>query len=225
MSTAAPRWGLGDAAVGWVLAVLAAIVAVSMVAPSNGKVTLGALAAGQVGLWAGLVGTVIYSTRAKGSGSLVEDFGFRFELPDVGLGLIAGVLCQLVLVPAIYIPLQWAIGRQDIAKPAKELAHQAHGAAYIGFAIAVAVMAPVIEELFFRGLVLRSLERRFGTAWAVVGSSVAFGGAHLQLVQLPALIAVGLVFGILRVRSGRLGPGIVAHAAFNAVAVVALAHA
>jgi membrane protease YdiL (CAAX protease family) len=87
----------------------------------------------------------------------------------------------------------------------------------------VAVVAPVVEELFFRGLVLRSLERRVGTAWAVVGSAVAFGLAHFELLQLPALVGVGVVCGVLAVRTGRLGPGIFVHAAFNAVAVATLA--
>jgi len=207
-----------------VISVAASVVAFGLVSP-HGKVTLGALAAAQAALWAGMLGVVVRSSRSKGAGSLAEDFGLRVERGDVGVGLVTGMLSQLVLVPAIYLPLQWAFGRHDISKPAKELARTAHGSPYIGFAIAVAVVAPVIEELFFRGLLLRSLERRFGPRWAVAGSAVAFGLAHFQGLQLPALIAVGVVLGMLAVRTGRLGPGIVAHAAFNAVVVVALARA
>ncbi len=219
-----PRWGMGDALLGWAVSVAASIVVFGVVSP-HGKVTLGALTAAQIALWAGMLGVVVRSSRVKGSGSVAVDFGLRFERGDVGVGVVTGLLCQLVLVPAIYLPLQWAFGRQDISKPAKELARTAHGTPYIGFAFAVIVAAPVIEELFFRGLLLRSLERRFGARWAVAGSSLAFGIAHFQGLQLPALIAVGLVFGVLRVRTGRLGPGIVAHAAFNAVAVIALSRA
>jgi membrane protease YdiL (CAAX protease family) len=215
---------MGDAVVGWAISVAASIVAFSLVSP-HGKVTLGALTVAQLALWAGMLGVVVRSSRVKGAGRLAEDFGLRFARSDVGVGVVTGLACQLVLVPAIYLPLQWAFGRHDISKPAKELARTAHGTPYIGFAFAVAIVAPVIEELFFRGLLLRALERRFGTGWAVAGSSVAFGLAHFQGLQLPALVAVGLVFGILRVRTGRLGPGILAHAAFNAVAVAALARA
>src|SRR5689334_13440418 len=105
MSTAAPRWGLGDALLGWAAGIVLAVVAVGVVAPGKGKVTLAALAAGQVGLWVGLLGVVIRSTRAKGSRSVVDDFGLRFERADVAIGIVSGLLCQLVLVPAIYIPL------------------------------------------------------------------------------------------------------------------------
>ena len=45
------------------------------------------------------------SSRVKGSGSLAEDFGLRFERGDLGVGAVSGLLCQLVLVPAIYLPL------------------------------------------------------------------------------------------------------------------------
>lgn len=221
MSEAVPRWGLGDAAVGWLVAVLLATVALGLTL-SDGEVSLGALTAGQAALWCGLAGTVVRASRRKGYGTLAADFGLSIERADVARGLVVGVLSQF-LVPVIYLPLRWAIDPEDVERPARELAEHAHGTPFIGFAIAVVVIAPVIEELFFRGLVLRSLERRFGTAWAVAGSSLAFGAAHLQLVQFPALAAAGVVFGLLAVRSGRLGPGIVAHGAFNAVAVIGLA--
>jgi membrane protease YdiL (CAAX protease family) len=218
-----PRWGLGDAIAGWILGVVGATVLGSLVPVGrSGKPTLGGEALSEVGLWIGLVGVVVLASRRKGTGSLADDFGLRVERRDLS-GLALGVICQLVAVPAIYVPLSWLIGQRDVGKPARELAAQAHGVPYVGFALAVAVVAPVVEELFFRGLVLRSLERRVGTAWAVVGSAVAFGLAHFELLQLPALVGVGVVCGVLAVRTGRLGPGIFVHAAFNAVAVATLA--
>jgi membrane protease YdiL (CAAX protease family) len=90
-------------------------------------------------------------------------------------------------------------------------------------AVVVIVGAPVVEELFFRGLVLRSLQRRFGDGWAVAGSAVAFGLAHFEPLQLPALVVLGVVLGVLALRTGRLGPGMFAHGAFNAITIIALA--
>jgi membrane protease YdiL (CAAX protease family) len=49
-----------------------------------------------------------------------------------------------------------------------------------------------------------------------------FGVTHFQLLQFPALVAFGAVLGFLALRTGRLGPSIVAHMAFNAVTVTAL---
>jgi membrane protease YdiL (CAAX protease family) len=86
----------------------------------------------------------------------------------------------------------------------------------------VGIGAPIVEEIFYRGLAQRSLIRRFGPLWGIVLSSVLFAGSHLELLQFPALVAAGAVFGVLAYRFGRLGPAIVAHMVFNMTAVVAL---
>jgi membrane protease YdiL (CAAX protease family) len=81
------------------------------------------------------------------------------------------------------------------------------------------VAAPVVEEIFYRGLLQRSLIRRVGPGWGVALASVLFSAAHLQLLQFPALALAGGLFGILAYRCGRLGPAIVAHMVFNLTAV------
>jgi membrane protease YdiL (CAAX protease family) len=86
----------------------------------------------------------------------------------------------------------------------------------------VGLAAPVFEELFYRGLWLRAIERRAGTLVAVIGSSVLFGLVHFEPYDLPALIGFGAIVAILTVRTGRLGPAIWAHVAFNLTAVVGL---
>ncbi|HMC42582.1 MAG TPA: CPBP family intramembrane glutamic endopeptidase, partial [Acidimicrobiales bacterium] len=82
----------------------------------------------------------------------------------------------------------------------------------------------LVEELFFRGLLQRSLAGWLGPGPAIGVAALGFGLAHGEAVQLLALVAFGVVLGVLAQRSGRLGPGIVAHAAFNGatIAVIAL---
>ena len=218
------RWGLGDAAAGAAIGFVASGVAASIWTAATGTdvESLGALAAGQIGLWLGLLGWPVVASRVKGSGSLVDDFGLRARPVDA-LGLLVGVACQVVVIPLLYLLVQLVTGDLDVEGPARELADRAHGAGFVVLALLVVFGAPVVEELFFRGLLLRAAERRWGTRWALAISSVAFAASHFQLVQFPGLALVGLVFGILVVRSGRLGPGIAAHIAFNATAVVTLA--
>ena len=55
-------------------------------------------------------------------------------------------------------------------------------------------------------------------------SALLFGLAHFEAVQFAGLAAFGVVLGVLAWRTGRLTPGIGAHAAFNAAAVVAVVH-
>ena len=226
----APRWGLGDALAGFAVGIVALAVAGGLWVSLTGttKVTPGFFAATEGGLWVGTVGAPVLASRRKGTGDLRRDFGLEVRSVDAGVGVPAGIGSQLLLVPLISLPILWLTGHHDLSKPAKDVIGVAHGAGSVALLAAVLVIgAPIAEELFFRGLVLRSIQRRFGTspradAWAVGGSAVVFGLVHFEPLQFPALVAFGVVLGILAVRSGRLGPGIWAHAAFNAVTVLIL---
>jgi membrane protease YdiL (CAAX protease family) len=220
-----PRWGLGDAAVGLLVGWVATAVVVGVWVGATNKTdpSLGALAAGEAALWLGLLGAPVLASRRKGTGDLARDFGFSFRWTDAFVGLPVGVVCQLLLVPLIYLPLQQFISTHDLEAPVRRVTDAAHGPGYLALAVVVVVGAPVVEELFFRGLVLRSLQRRFGDAWAVVGSALVFGLAHFEVLQLPALVTLGVILGAMAVSTKRLGPSIWAHAGFNLVTMVALA--
>jgi membrane protease YdiL (CAAX protease family) len=133
-------------------------------------------------------------------------------------------VAQAVVVPILYAPILRLLDRSpdDVAEEARELTDKATGLGIVLLVVIVVLIAPVVEEIFFRGLLLRSLERRFGPGWSLGVSSVLFGLAHFQWLQLPALVMFGLVAGVLVQRYGRLGPAIFAHIAFNAVTVVVL---
>jgi len=219
-----PRWGLSDAAVGFVVAFVLSNIAVGVWLGARGlaEVDLGAMAVGQLGLWGGLLGAPLLASRRKGAGSLRHDFGFGFELRDLRW-LSVGVACQIIAVPILYLLLQQLTGDLDVGAAARELTDRAHGPAFLVLGLLLTFAAPVIEELFYRGLLLRAAERRWGTRTAVIVSSGVFAGSHFQLVQFPALFGFAVVLAVLTVRAGRLGPAIAAHVAFNGVTVVALA--
>lgn len=217
------RWGLGDAVLGLWAGFLAANVTVGLWAAFGGETerSLGAMVAGWIGLWTGLLGIPVLTTWRKGRRSLAADFGLRAR-PRDGAGLAVGVLCQLAVLPALYFLIQRLTGDLDVSGPARQLAEDFDGAAFVVVALVATFAAPVVEELFYRGLLLRAAARRFGERWAVVGSSVVFGMSHFQLVQFPGLFVFGVVLSVLALRTGRLGASIAAHAAFNAVAVIGL---
>jgi hypothetical protein len=225
VSDGTSRWGLGDAVVGLLVGWLATAVVVAVWAGAkgtgSGTPSLTALAIGEVGLWLGLFGAPLWASKRKGAGDLATDFGFSFRWSDL-VGVPIGVVCQLLLVPLIYLPLQQFINQRDLEEPVRKVTDSAHGAAFILLTIVVVVGAPIVEELFFRGLVLRSLQRRFGDAWAVVGSALVFGVAHFELLQLPALVELGIILGVMAVRTRRLGLGMFTHAGFNLVTMIAL---
>ena len=102
-------------------------------------------------------------------------------------------------------------------------------AAFLATLALLAGLAPLVEELVFRGLLYGWLAGRWGGgrwggAVAVVGSSVAFAAAHVELAHVVLVLPLGLVFGWLRWRSGSLWPSLVAHMFNNGLAVVAAAY-
>ncbi len=178
----------------------------------------------QAFLWVGLLGAPILAARTKGR-NVVDDFGLRFRPVDAPVGITVGVACQLLLVPVVSLPWILLLGKDldQLDDAARELADKATDPLGVGLLVLIVVVgAPIVEELFFRGLLQRSLLQRMGPIPAVAISASVFGLTHFQLLQFPALVAFGAVLGTLAVKTGRLGPGIVAHMAFNAVTVVAL---
>lgn len=197
--------------------------------PDSEELSLGGQALASIGLWIGLVGTAVYSAKRRGSGSLREDFGLDARPVDLAIGAVAGVGAQVVLVPVVALLLRPLLGEPEVSGPVEDMVESAEGLGVVGLFLFIAVGAPIVEELFFRGLVLRALRKRAGTVVAVIGSSVLFGLAHPQ--DLPgdalALVMISLavlaaLFAVLVVRFGRLGPAIVAHAVFNAWTLVSV---
>lgn len=218
-------WGLSHALGGFVVANLLAAVAVSAVIGSSGDGTertlLGTLA-GLCGLWLGFVGAAVLASHQRGTGSIRSDYGLRIRAIDVPLGAAVGVACQQWLVPLIYAPLRLldpdVLDR--VGEAAEETLSVADGPGFALLALAIVVGVPLVEELFFRGLLQASLVGRLGPAVGTILGSAAFGLAHFQALQTPALVAFGAILGVLTLRTGRLGAAIVAHAAFDAAAVL-----
>ncbi len=226
-----PRWGLGDAIIGFLVGLTLSSVAAGLWSggDASGDLSLGGQALASLGLWAGLAGSAVLAARLKGSGSVRTDFGFEIRPVDLPVGAAAAVGAHLVLVPLIALLLRPWLGDPEVSGPVEDLVEGARGATAVGLFVFVALGAPVVEELFFRGLLLRSLQRRLGTVGAVVTSSVLFGLAHPQDLPTEALVLVmtslavlAVVFALLALRMRRLGPAIVAHAVFNAWTLVAV---
>ncbi len=85
--------------------------------------------------------------------------------------------------------------------------------------LGVALFAPLVEELLFRGLLLRSLLRRTSPVAAVVISSVVFAAVHLldpnTAPLMAPLLLLAAISGIRAVRSGDLSQSILLHVGFN----------
>jgi len=191
--------------------------------------SFGVQMAGLPGLWIGLLGVPLVASRKWGSGDLGRDLGLRIVWrDDVVRGVVAGLIGQFVVVFAIVEVFTLLSPKLTLSEASVDLAKRAHGGGLVALAILFGLAAPVVEEIYFRGLLQRSLQRRL-PLWPAIGIAGAFfglvhyGGSGAGAAALVlALAAFGWILGALVARSGRLGPAIVAHVTFNVIATIQL---
>ena len=155
-----------------------------------------------------------------------EDLGFHFALVDLW-GLPAGAGLQIALSLLLSLVVVVFFGGEA---PVQDVVQIVDAAGDPGTRVAVVitavVLAPVAEELVFRGILLRALTRRFSPGAAIFGSAGVFALGHLldpnAGLAVPALFLAGLVLARQVLASGRLGGAIALHAGFNLLSVLFL---
>lgn len=169
--------------------------------------------------WAVFLVALAVLSRRAGTGRFTVDFGLTVRFRDL-LGVPVGIAGQFLIVPAVYVPLraQWpdVFDPARISERAEDLVAGATGAEIVVLVLVVALGAPLVEELVYRGLLQRSAVAPLGRALALVAASLLFALIHFSPVEYPGLFVAGLLFGGCVTATGRLGPAVVAHAAFNA---------
>jgi membrane protease YdiL (CAAX protease family) len=130
----------------------------------------------------------------------------------IGFGIVVGIgILNTILAPLLHP------GREQGLTPTHW--EPKHAAAYLANGIVVAVVAPVVEELTFRGLGF-SLLRRYGEWTAILLVGILFAAAHGLVEAFPLLAALGSALAYLRSRVDSVFPGMLVHATFNTLALV-----
>jgi uncharacterized protein len=221
------RWGLPDVLVAWIVALVGAVI-VTIPFGEDAADDVTALIVGLLAQNGVIVAWLAFVSARKGLGSLRRDFGFTIRARD-GLWLLAGVGLQIATSIAT-LPLVLVA---DLDEPGQEVVQSfsdATGIERLIFALAVVAVGPAVEELLFRGALLRSLARRTSVGWAVFGSSLIFAAVHPlldpsvgTLAIMPGLLAFALVAGQRAVATGSLSQPIMLHTGFNLLTVLFLA--
>ncbi len=149
--------------------------------------------------------------------------------PSVGIGggLLAAVAGWLIVLPVSTVQAEmgriiWEWLHPQQAPPVHVVLQALSRSEWgpwgtVQLVLGAVLVAPLTEELFFRGVLLGAVCHHFGRAWpAVVATAVAFGLAHAQPQDILPLISLGLVLGYLRLRCRALWPCILLHVLFNA---------
>jgi len=187
----------------------------------------------EIGLSLTVLGVIQASEKATWS-------SIGFNRPNISIFLV------IIVVAALYFALHFAIspicqnlskwiflyfdihlnqvdGGLDLAKLDVWLLRQiaghigAGGAAVI--VLWIGVFTSVIEEVFYRGLLLTALLERVPVWAAIVGQALLFAAMHMDFVRLPYLIALGLILGYLVKRTSSLLPAVLLHIVVNVLSL------
>jgi membrane protease YdiL (CAAX protease family) len=157
----------------------------------------------------------------------------RAELPGFGftppakkstylVAVLLGIAVLLLGGPLTHL----LAGHHEVNQDVSLLAGNVSIGMRLLLALLVVCVAPFVEELVFRGVLLSGLASRMPIGWAMLASAVVFGCVHLPDFKfawypVPALVILGLVSAWLRVRTRSLWPSITLHATNNFIAAIA----
>ncbi len=148
---------------------------------------------------------------------------FRFKGNRWFIWGIGGYLVAIPLVLLISIINQQIWQGQGGSNPLLSLALQAQDSvALLIFFTTAAILAPIFEEIIFRGFLLPSLTRYFPVWGAIALSSLLFSIAHLSLSEVLPLAVLGIVLGVVYTRSRNLLAPIVVHSLWNTGTLLSL---
>lgn len=158
--------------------------------------------------------------------SLFAAFGLTRIRASIGSWFTAAGWVLLLLLATRIGAWVWGVIAQaiGIAAPSASEAGLAgvFGAGTAGLALTVmlvVLVAPIVEEMLFRGVLLSALGSRAGAGVALVGQAILFAAYHFSAWMFVPMLLLGLACGYLTQRRGSLWPAVVLHALFNAVPV------
>lgn len=217
-----PRWGLWDAVIaigGFV--VLTALVAIPLFI-FNAPIAVLVLVGGVVP-WLMLAGWPVFITWRKGNGARI-DLGLILRWSDVGWGVLFGIAGLFMAgIGALITTLIVGDFNSAAGEAALALRESSSFAAIFIFAVVIAVGAPVVEEIAFRGMLFGALRKRgVNPVWVVAITAVAFSLFHLEPTRILVLLPIGVTLGLARWKTEGLGAPMVAHTVNNMPAAVFL---
>ena len=146
-----------------------------------------------------------------------------------GYGFVAGLILYPVIAFVVGLPLTIlfsALSGEDATTP-DQLPPHLTGAAVVASVILAVLIAPVVEETYFRGILFRSIRDRHGFWPGALISGVLFGLVHWvpspwqdAVLLQTIMVFTGIALAWIYERRGSLLANVAAHMAFNAVGIV-----
>lgn len=134
------------------------------------------------------------------------------------VGLALGALVVIYIGATVALALSDAGDEQNLTPEGWD---SSRAGAYALSFVAVVFVAPITEELLYRGVGLSLLLARTATPVAVGVTAVLFGLGHGLVLSLAAFIWFGIVVALVRLRTDSIYPAFMVHCAFNAIGMTA----
>lgn len=148
-----------------------------------------------------------------------KSLGFgKFSLSTLGLG--CGLLLGGYLITLLHNYILHILGIDTQGDQIYKAFSQIRSPFWL--MVTGAVIAPLVEEIFFRGFLFQGFRQKYGWVRAILLSSLVFAAAHLELVAFIPTFLLGCVLAYIYHRSNSLWPGIIFHAAFNSFSLIAV---
>jgi membrane protease YdiL (CAAX protease family) len=189
--------------------------------PELGRV--GLLAVGGLGLYGGLI--LVAYVRGVRTGLMrdalaEEGVGVKQVVEAVRDGVVGTM--ALLLVSAVSGLVMRAVGVENPQRESLGWVREGSSLEIVLAGIGIVLVAPIVEEVFFRGYVFRGYLAAKDARTAFIGSALLWSVIHGLPALIPALFVMGLILAYLYRRSGTLLAPVVAHILNNGVAFAAL---
>ncbi len=165
------------------------------------------------------LGIVFYQIKSlNGEFTFKKDY-FQFNFLPIKDAIIQGIKGWLTIVPfvlLISLIMNSLIENQNGSNPLLEIVlNNNNYLSFILLFVTTTLLAPLFEEIIFRGILLPTLSRDFGIILGIIVSAFIFALAHLSLGEMPPLFVLGIGLGITRIASGSLLSSIIMHSLWN----------
>ena len=165
------------------------------------------------------LGIVFYQIKSLNGEFIFKKDYLQFNILPIKNAIIQGIKGWLTIVPfvlLISLIMNSLIDNQNGSNPLLEIVLNNNN--YLSFIIlfvTTTLLAPLFEEIIFRGILLPTLSRDFGITLGIMVSAFIFALAHLSLGEMPPLFVLGIGLGITRIASGSLLSSIIMHSLWN----------
>ncbi|MGH3978006.1 MAG: lysostaphin resistance A-like protein [Pseudonocardiaceae bacterium] len=170
------------------------------------------------------VGGTALLGNGSAPGRVCRELAIRWDWRDIGVGLGLGTVGLILTVPASAL---WArlVGTDQANSAVGEAfdGRQFGATAAVAAFLVVWLVAPLCEEVLYRGVLWRAFEHWRWNRWVIFAvTTMVFSVAHLELLRTPLLVVISLPIGLARMFTGNLLSSVVAHQANNLLPAVGL---